>query len=206
MGMSSIRNPVGPQPSTVYWRRRLVVGIGLLVVIVVILLIVFSPKGSGTPTGSTTSNAPEPGTSQTPAASEAAAPPVCDPEDLTVTAVTDKASYAAGEVPQLSFTITNNGATACSVNGGSDVQEYKITSAKETYWDSKDCQVDPVPATVAVEPGGQLPGGPIAWDRTKSSAETCDATRTQVPAGDVTYSLTVTVDGIKSKAVKIRLL
>jgi hypothetical protein len=204
--MSSFRNPVGPQSSTVYWRRRLVVGLGLLAVIVIILLIVFSPKGSGTPAGTKTSDAPAVGTSETPAATDAAAPAACDPKDLTVTAVTDKASYKAGETPQLSFTITNNGAAACTVNGGSDVQEYKITSAKETYWDSKDCQVDPVAAAVAVEPGGQLPGGPIAWDRTKSSADTCDAVRTQVPAGDVTYSLTVTVDGVESKAVKIRLL
>ena len=38
--MSTIRNPVGPQPPSVYWRRRLVALLALVAVIVVIVLIV----------------------------------------------------------------------------------------------------------------------------------------------------------------------
>ena len=37
--MSTFKHPVGPQPSKVYWRRRLLVGLGILAVIVVIVLI-----------------------------------------------------------------------------------------------------------------------------------------------------------------------
>jgi hypothetical protein len=43
--MSSLKHPVGPQPSRVYWRRRLVVGLAALAIVVVILLIVFAPRG-----------------------------------------------------------------------------------------------------------------------------------------------------------------
>ena len=41
--MSTIKHPVGPQSSKVYWRRRLVVGLGLLAVLVIILLIIVRP-------------------------------------------------------------------------------------------------------------------------------------------------------------------
>jgi hypothetical protein len=205
--MSTFRNPVGPQPTNVYWRRRLVVGIGLLAVIVIILLIVFAPKG-GTPTGSKTPDAADPGSAQTPGATT---PPVdtttpCDTADLTVTAAADKASYSADEVPQLSFTITNDSSKACIVTGGSDVQQYVISSGDEVYWDSTDCQADPVAATTPVEAGGQVQGGPLAWPRTRSDKDTCDDTPVAAPSGDVTYSLTVTVNGVESKPVKLRLL
>lgn len=44
--MSSFRDPVGPLPPNVYWRRRLVVGIGLLALIVVVLMIIFRPSSA----------------------------------------------------------------------------------------------------------------------------------------------------------------
>ena len=45
--MSASRGPLGPQPGRVYWRHRIIVGLGVLAVIAVILLIVlvvFGPK------------------------------------------------------------------------------------------------------------------------------------------------------------------
>jgi len=41
--MQSLRQPVGPLPPQVYWRRRLVVGIGLLAVILIVVLILVRP-------------------------------------------------------------------------------------------------------------------------------------------------------------------
>jgi hypothetical protein len=201
--MSTFRNPVGPQPSTVYWRRRLVVGIGLLAVIIIILLIVFSPKG-GTPTSTQTT--PPAGTAQTPGATAdpAADAPACDNEDLTVTAAADKASYSAEEIPSLSFTITNEGSEDCMVTAGSDVQVYQISSGDEVYWDSTKCQTDPVPAVALIKAGENLAGGPITWNRTRSNV--CDGSAKAVPAGDVTYVFTVSVNGVTSDDVRIRLL
>lgn len=43
--MSSLRNPVGPLPAKVYWRRRIYVLLGFLAVLAVILLIIFRPQG-----------------------------------------------------------------------------------------------------------------------------------------------------------------
>src|SRR3712207_6189457 len=48
--MSTSRSPVGPLPAKVYWRRRIVVGLGLLAVLVAIVLIVVRPgQGAATP-------------------------------------------------------------------------------------------------------------------------------------------------------------
>jgi hypothetical protein len=190
--MSTIRNPVGPQPSKVYWRRRLAVLVGLLVIILIIVLIAARP-GSGKPT---------PHTTKTPSTS---APQVaaCDPSKVEVDAVTDAASYAAGVDPMLSLTITNTGTTACSFKDGSNVQNYVITSGTEKIWSSKDCQTGAVAATTTLEPGKPVKSTPFAWDRTRSSPSTCSATNApQVIAGGASYHLSVTVNGVTSAAAK----
>jgi hypothetical protein len=192
--MSTFKSPVGPQPSKVYWRRRLVVGLGILAVIIVIILIVARP-GSSKPTAAHTPT----GTHSSAAASVAGAVKTCKPTDVTVTPVTDATTYAAGVNPMLSLKITNTGATACTFKVGSDVQVYTITSGTETIWKSSDCQKDPVAATKTLEPGVALTSTPFAWDRIRSSATTCLATNPpQVTAGGASYHLGVAVDGVKS--------
>ena len=84
--MSTIRNPVGPQPSKVYWRRRLAVLVGLVVIIVIIILIVARP-GSGKPVAINT---------HTPSPTTAATAPACKKSNVQIIAVTDANSYAAG--------------------------------------------------------------------------------------------------------------
>ncbi len=196
--MSTIKHPVGPQPSRVYWRRRLVVGLGLLAVIIIVLLIVVRP-GSGDPSAGGTT---DPGSVASPESTDPAkppTPPACDPDSVLVEAVTDKVSYNDGEQPQLSLTITNQSETACSVNAGSDVQEFIVLSGAEQYWSSKDCQSDPVATEALLQPGMPVSTPPISWDRTRSSADACgDVERETVPAGGASYHLVVSVNGIES--------
>jgi hypothetical protein len=188
--MSTIRNPVGPQPGNVYWRRRLLVLVGVLVVIVIIILIIVRPggakptaAGTHTPTGQTS----------------AAAVVACKPADVTVVAVTDALTYAAGVDPQLSLTITNTGPTACSFKDGSDQQAYVITSGTEKIWSSKDCQTDAVSATTTLQPNVAIKSTPFAWNRTRSNPSACTATNApQVIAGGASYHLTVSVNGVSS--------
>lgn len=194
--MSTIRNPVGPQPSSVYWRRRLVVGLGALAVIVIILLLLFQPRGETSPPVTS-------GTSPSPSASETIPDPTaaCADGTVTVEATTDKNSYAAGEQPQLSFSLTNIGAVACTFNAGSTQQEFVITSGSEKYWSSKDCQSDAVDADVVLEPNAPQSTNPITWDRTRSATDTCTGDRPQVPAGGATYHLNINVGVLKSNDV-----
>jgi hypothetical protein len=186
--MSTIRNPVGPQPRNVYWRRRLLVLLGVVAVIVIVILIVARP-GGGKPTPLGTK------TAHTPVAAAAA----CKASDVKVVGVTDALSYAAGVDPQLSLTITNTGSTACSFKDGSDQQVYVITSGSEKIWSSKDCQTGAVSATTTLQPGVAVKSTPFPWDRTRSNPAACSATNApQVIAGGASYHLTVTVNGVAS--------
>ena len=195
--MSTFRNPVGPQSSRVYWRRRLVLLLGLLAVIVIVVLIIVKP-GSGS-TGSPT---PKPGqtTSGTPTAASTnpADAVACDPTKVTVEGGTDATSYDAGVNPALTFTLKSLMTVPCTLAVGSDSQEFKVTSGDELIWSSKDCQTDAVAATTVLMPGVPKAGPSVTWDRTRSSTDTCDSARDPVIAGGASYHLTVIVGTLTS--------
>ncbi|MDQ1569329.1 MAG: hypothetical protein QOF79_3 [Actinomycetota bacterium] len=193
--MSTFRTPVGPQPSKVYWRRRLLVILGIVAVVIIVVLILVRP-GSGKPAAH---NTPNPSTS----ASSPAVIKDCKKSDVTVEAQTDAISYAAGVDPKLSLIITNTGSVACNMKVGTDVQVYTITSGSETIWSSKDCQQNPAAAVKQLEPGTPVQSTPFAWDRTRSDPSTCKSTtRPQVIAKGASYHLNVSVDGDASAKSK----
>ncbi|HEV7948455.1 MAG TPA: hypothetical protein VGP24_01685 [Glaciihabitans sp.] len=196
--MSTFKHPVGPQPSKVYWRRRLIVGLVLIAIIVVIVLL-FNRPDSSTP-ASVPAPTPTVSEPETPVASGGE----CVPGDVVVTPVTDATTYAADVSPQLSMTVTYEGAAACTMDVGTDVQEYIITSGEERIWSSKDCQSAPVALQSELTPGAApLASAPFAWDRTRSDPATCDAeTRTAVTGGGASYHLDVIVDGVESSESK----
>jgi hypothetical protein len=195
--MSTFRNPVGPQSPRVYWRRRLLLVLGLLAVIVVVVLIVARPSGSPKPVTSGTNSA-SPSVTPTAASTNAADAKACDPAKVTVTAALDSNSYAAGANPALSFALKNTSPTACTFSAGSDVQEFHIVSGDELIWNSKDCQTGGVAATVLLQPFVPFAGSSLSWDRTRSSKDTCNVARNQVIAGGASYHLIVIVNAVQS--------
>lgn len=203
--MSTFRTPVGPQPSSVYWRRRLVVGLALLAIIVIILLIIFQPKGGPavTPKATQTASPTSPATSATDA--PANGQQECAAGVIDVIAATDQKSYAPGEIPQLSLTLTNKGAVACTFNAGTSQQEFLITSGDELYWNSKDCQTAPSDAPVVLQPNKPTSAPAIPWDRTRSDPSTCAGDRDAAPAGGASYHLNINVGDQKSNDVQFAL-
>ena len=202
--MSTIKHPVGPQASTVYRRRRLVVGLGVLAVLVIIILIVVRPGGGADP-ASTAAPAPtggtvDPSATADPAAPGAAAGTACNPASVQVEAITDQDSYDPDDEPELSLSVTNTGTTPCDLNAGTATQVFTITSGADVYWTSTDCQSDPSDAMVTLEPGVAVSTKtPLTWDRTRSSPETCEITdREAVPAEGASYYLSVSVGGVES--------
>jgi cytoskeletal protein RodZ len=203
----------------VYRRRRLVL---LLIVLLVVAGLVWlfaaqpwrsaaeqateraTSSPSATPTGTSTS-APTP---TEPAAPEDAGgapteePPAADaclPGDLTIEAVTDQQSYAAGQNPQLSIRLTNTGDTDCTLNVGTSAQSFTITSGTDVWWRSTDCQTEPSDMIVLLAAGQQTTSAaPLTWDRTRSSVDTCDGNRPAAPGGGATYHLSVAIGGIAS--------
>ncbi len=197
--MSTFRNPVGPQPSSVYWRRRIVVGLALLAVIVIVLLLLFQPKGSPTePSGANSTKTPNPTVTSAP--HDASTP--CAAGTVEITAATDKNSYDAGENPVMTLSMKNNGAVACTINAGTTQQDYAITSGSEKYWDSRDCQSEAVDLPVVLQPNQSKSFAPVTWDRTRSSPSTCGDARDPVPAGGASYHLIITLGDIKSNDVQ----
>ena len=216
--MSTIKHPVGRQTSKVYWRRRLVVGLGLIAVLIIIFLIVVHPGSSSgaqqdkkTSTGTNSSNDAAAGGDRPAAASGEAASgdgSNCSPAQVAVEAITDAVRYEPGQQPQLSLSITNTGQAPCVLNVGSAQQVFTITSGKDVYWTSTHCQSDPVDAQVTLEPGVPVSSStPVPWDRTRSAPDTCSvANRDAAPAGGASYYLTVSVSGIESASPKQFLL
>jgi hypothetical protein len=190
--MSTFRTPVGPQPPAVYWRRRLLVGLGVLAVIIIIVLIFVRP-GGGTPdprqsTNPPSSSSPDPTDSATPEPGDAEA---CDPAVVSLVPVTDAGTYAPEATPQVSMTITNTGSAACSYDLGTGAQEYIITSGADRIWSSRDCQTEPTEDIRVLQPGEELSTTPFAWDRTRSSTDTCTSERPLVVANGSSYHLSV---------------
>jgi len=206
--MSTVRHPTGPQPAKTYWRRRIVVLLGVVAVITVIVLIIVRP-GSGNSSGSSGSvNTPVVADlPSAPGAVNAAAPSdgtaACAAGNIAVTSMTDKTTYGSDEKPLLSFSIINTGADPCTINAGTSKQIYTITSGTEVYWVSTDCQTNPADTPAMLEPGKAVTATPFSWDRVRSSPDTCASTSLpSVPAGGASYHLKVSVDGITSKDSK----
>jgi hypothetical protein len=207
--MSTLKHPVGPQPSSTYWRRRLVVALGLIAIIVVVILIIVRP-GSGSDSAADKT----PASTNSPVADETTAPPAdtstaCAEGTVSVVPITDQDSYAAGAQPLLSLSITNNGTTACTFSAGSDVQEYIISSGEERIWSSKDCQTAPVADIRTLEPATPLTTTPFAWGLTRSAADdpaSCEPGQPTVITNGATYRLGVSVNGVASTEDKPFLL
>lgn len=190
--MSTIRNPVGPQPPSVYWRRRLIVLLGIVAVIVIIALIVWNGGRSGEEARET----PAPSGTPTETAS-AGAEGECNPAVIAIEPVTDASSYASGVNPMISMNITNTGSRACTFDVGASAQQYLIVSGSDPIWDSSHC-LSGAPLEQELQPNVTLTTTPIAWDRTRSDPSTCDTARPAVTAEGATYRLSVKLGDIES--------
>ena len=210
-----------PSPA-VYRRRRLVLLVALLAVAALVWLLIAQPwhgaaaeKPAPTPTRSTSTPTPDPMPTGVTTPTESAAPAAPSPEasaeetptakpcvarDIAVQAVTDQETYAAGQNPQLSITLTNNGATDCTLNVGTSAQTFTIMSGSDVWWRSTDCQTEPSDMVVLLSAGQTVSSAtPLTWDRTRSSVGSCDDAGRQVaPGGGASYHLSVEIGGIAS--------
>ncbi len=197
--MSSVVHPKGPLPPKVYWRRRLVV-LGIAVVVIVVLVLIFIPRG-GAPNPGSTGGTGEigGGATPTPTTTPGAA---CDPTRVALTADTDKTEYAAGELPQLWFTVENKTSQPCAIEIGGEDMVYALTSPSgsgdEMYWTTADCtKTETVVGTpVTLKPGIPVPNDKISWPRTRSTPGDCAATEPLVGADGASFDFTVTLGSL----------
>lgn len=202
--MSSVVRPKGPLPPKVYWRRRLVV-LAILLAVVVVLVIVFVPRGDASPgrTPGTTSSDPaspaDPGVQPTPTPTGGGE---CDPSRIAITADTDKTEYAAGELPQLWFTLENKTSQPCTTQVGASDSVFSLTSPSgdgdETYWTTADCAATEAaaPVTVTLKPGIPEESGRVTWPRARSTPGDCTLTEPQVGGDGASFDFHVALDGL----------
>ncbi|WP_413600324.1 hypothetical protein [Curtobacterium sp. Curtsp57] len=216
--MSSFRHPVGPQKPGVYWRRRATVaGVILLIVVVIVLIVVGRGNGassaaapsaspSSSPAASSSSSSSSSASASSPSASASASAPAsaadgstCSKDQITLKPVLDKSAYGPTEDPKIAMSIENTGSNSCHMDLGSSQQVLTISSGEEQYWSSKDCQTGGTNQDVTIKAGQTLTTPAIAWDRTRSSTSTCDASRPSVTGGGASYHLQVAVGNITAK-------
>ena len=202
----------------VYRRRRIVIFGGLIVLIAAIAagiwLVVDQPwAGAGAePTPKPTSTAESPAPTETSTATPTDTPTAdptpdpaqtavpCQASDVTVEAVTDADTYAAGVLPQLSISLTNAGDTDCTIDVGSTTQAFTVSSGSDTWWRSTDCQESPSSMVVTLAAGQNVTSAtPVQWDRTRSDVATCDQeNRPRAPGGGASYHVAVSIGGFES--------
>ncbi len=218
--MSTVKNPVGPEPPNTYWRRRAAV-LGVLVVILLLgwllLRAVFGSSAepeaqapSASPSASPTASAAPEASDAAPSASaspNAAASPspsassICSEADIEVGASTSASSTSVGAGMGLTMTVTNTGDAACNRDVGAGANELQITSGSALVWSSDFCSPSSKSDVVALMPGKPFTTS-VTWSGTVT-AKDCPADqplaqpgtyKVQARNGDVTSeSVTFTV-------------
>lgn len=207
---------MSPATPAVYRRRRLVFFTVLILVVLAVaagiwlaLAQPWAGQSAPVPTSSASAMPTEPAApTESPGPDGSASPepdedPVAAPcrgTDLTIEAVTDSDSYPAGALPALSISLTNDSASACTLDVGSATQVFTVTSGADVWWRSTDCQENPSSMVVTLEAGQNVTSAvPVIWDRTRSDVATCgDENRTRAPAGGASYHVGVSIGGFES--------
>ena len=210
----------GRLPERVYWFRRAFVLVCLAIVIALFMWLV-SLIGGGAKTASPASKAAvqaqtlspspadslqatalpapastpaSPATEQPTAASSSAAPAptACDPGVLTLS-VTGPGTVKAGATAQLTISVTNSGADACTFAFDSRFT-LKIVSGTDEIWSTADCAQWAPTGSQAVAAGAAATWQ-TTWDRHRSQA-TCKIVPTTLNSG--TYVATASYTGASS--------
>ena len=186
--MSTLIWPVGPQPPSVYWRRRLVViGVLLLVLIFIWLLFFRGSDGGGdvgpapepTPTSTPTETSPE---SPTPVPSPTRTDDMCLDSDILVEATAEFPIYPVGSTPTLSLKITNIGTVECRRDVGPGPNELAIEQSGEVLWSSDDCNPSTASDIISMKRGEEFITQ-LVWDG-RTSAAGCPSDQPLVAAGE----------------------
>ncbi|MBT2511972.1 hypothetical protein [Arthrobacter sp. ISL-30] len=195
------------QSPAVYRRRRLFVGIVLVIVLAMLtggfaavsgLLAsgteqVSSRNADGGSGSGDAGKAEEAGTAGSPnsqpdSGAQSATPSAttgCDLSQVTVSASTDKPSYAEGENPMLTMKVTNGGQVPCEVNLGTSQMEFLVMSGSDRIFSSRDCQASSEDLVKIIEPGKSETAN-FPWQRNRS-VEGCKEMAAKPGGGGATY-------------------
>jgi hypothetical protein len=171
--MAGLMQPVGPEPSVVYWVRR-----GTIVLVLLTLILgawwLLGARSSATPgsaadtTAGTDEEVATDGVDLNAPIDEAVATPAepteCADSAIEVGATTDSSTYRVGQQdPVLTLTITNVGEVACYRDIGPKANELEITSGGYHVWSSDDCATSDESNVTLMAPGQQAVSS-LTWN------------------------------------------
>ena len=215
---------VGPHPSRVYWRRRVVLIAPVLIILFTLVSCLVS-RGSGdgearlagvpssataqasTPALASAGAGSAPPTSETaesgaqlPAPTSASASATCADTSLVLSAVASNGTVRIGSYAAMHLLVKNASGVACERDLGSAQQELRILSGTTKVWSSDDCstRADAAAATSVrkIQPGGTFDFY-IKWGGTTSSSGCV----TGAPVTPGKYSLVARLGTLESKPV-----
>ncbi|GGK80154.1 hypothetical protein Sme01_45550 [Sphaerisporangium melleum] len=225
MDPDTFRGDVGVEGPEVYWRRRVSVLTGALVVVAVIAWACSSASGGagGRPSSDgATGPGPAPSTTVVPETAPSVPSPAatataatssptprrsrrpggrCDQADLVVGLVTEAEVYAGGRAPSFLLTVVNLGRSGCTVDVGPRAVEVRVTSGADRVWSTADC-VSGEGADVRRLERGVPHVRTVGWDRRRSAPD-CRAARPEARRG--TYVATARLGPLKSSKVVFHL-
>jgi hypothetical protein len=194
--VSTIIDPVGPHEPSVYWRRRLVLGLVLLVA----LLLLFracsggggddEPTASSRPTETATEEASERATDEASeeATSTATSSPTstevknCRDADIDVTVTTNRTEYAAGSSVDIRYVVSTKDGVTCKRDVGAGANEVKVVQADNVIWSSDFCSPSAIKDVRTLGPNASY-SVVVQWDGTVTP-EDCPSGRSTAPVGD----------------------
>jgi hypothetical protein len=196
MDSDALLHPRGPLPPGIYWRRRLLT---LLGVVVVLLLLSRACGSDGSPVARVSqtpspaaSRSPKPKATKKPSTSPSVSPTAsptptgpaqpCQAADLLLSAKADKQAYPAGQRPVLTIGIANKGTAPCTRDVGQAARSITVTSGNDRVWSSDDCSPGGGSQVVTLQPGAAAQSFSVTWGR-KRSAPGCPAGMNAAPAG-----------------------
>jgi len=153
-------HPVGPEPSGVYWRRRIAVLLAVLLVLFAVWFLLL--RGRGDASSSAASPSPKPTSTKSSTAKPEPSPsdsgttkpaPACPDDSITVSVKVGQESYPVGSDVQLTMTIANSGDSECRRDIGAKANTILITSGGYDVWSSDDCNPDDSSKIVTMKPG-----------------------------------------------------
>jgi hypothetical protein len=167
--MATAFKPVGPKPARVYWMRRLLLLVPL-VLAGAFLVYVF------------TSNSADPATSDgSPSPSATAAPLDCKSANIDLGVVVYKTVKASAEKVSFPITATNTSTQLCIIKVKPENTTVTIVSGKDRIWSSEDCADWITPGSQSVAPGANY-DFTVDWQVRRSSAD-CKVSKDKLKPG-----------------------
>ncbi len=196
--MDGLRDPIGGKPPEIYWRRRIVAAIGVVLVFVVIYFLATSPGGKADGTVTSKTNAPQVSSDASPdptilPSGDASRP--CTSADVTLTMAANPGTFAGSALPVFDVAIKQTGSSPCRLDTAAADTEILITSGSDRIFSSLDCPAD---ATINARQFLLQPDAneafQVTWNRKRSAPECATVSADPRPG---TYHAILTVQGIE---------